>query len=1037
MWKAVPTATGISMGPKLFCRFAVLVAFATATCCTAQTKPASASAVHKPAVRSHAPSHATPKLVFGKDTFSTKWAELNRRAQNVSVEQAQQLKATAATGDTDSLYIIGEYLGRRNAELSKKTWKTAAERGNVFAMMSLGDAFPGTDRSEKRAWFEKAAAANVPVAELTLAGMLIRGEGGLQDLPRGKQLLLKAAQDGSVDAMNLVGAGYLGRDDSYSSLLGKNPRLAGPYLEAGVARDSNESRKLLYEAYKQRLLPDPMPVKPHLDGGAALVKYLHQLAPEDRVEYLRAQVAMYPQSPMRTKALEEIVWLTGGQGSDAELEALKSEDANNTTAQLFTEDATLNLLEGRPHPAQTGEVKSAQDVIDRWSKATSFDRLLTHSYLLTKNVGTVAEDDNLHISYCATDGKNLRSERMYDGETIALKEGQVMVYRPANDPQNFSSFRGAARYTTQTANIRECLLNIPRAADGATYVDFAGLKSFQGVPAYELVDKNDGTEEYFDSKTFLYLGFIVHKPEGIAILFGNSDVGGALVPLYRVYHNGNNVRVIKLESVQWDMAPSFSGDPYTLAFSNTRGFPELLPMLMDSIRSNELSEKPAYLAKALEKIQAAAAGQAFGLDASLQSERSAFVAQMPDRIKTLAQDTEQWDAMGAATSATFLQQERERRFKNPQSAEDLYNNWRDVSNVSSLLSHKTIQIETKESNSGSNATLGYCGMDNEGHVRQEGANTFLQIKSKDAFATFDVQKQTQTNHIDTPYSQVQGTFASNLSGCLLGINSLAMEKWSLATARWGTGTLNQNKEAIYIIQFPFGDKEDAASFYLDKASFNLVGYQVWKDAPVTYYYDFRRVGDAVLPFKSYEFDGGQFPSDSMESIEKLDFDQPIDPKEFSMTPPVYANLHAAVLPEKRPELYKQKTNWLGIMSTVASAMSQPNLIQQTTNQQVAAMMAIGRANDAARQASLMGSAAGKASYANSFTTTRVAAPMQIPSMPVDTSALLALQNVLQSGASSSPSAPVLGPGALPTAVENAVSKILESVVQTLSDGANQ
>ncbi|HEV2468308.1 MAG TPA: hypothetical protein VGS78_03875 [Candidatus Sulfotelmatobacter sp.] len=955
----------------------------------------------------------------------------------MTVEQAQQLKAAAATGDTDSLYVIGEYLSRRNAELAKKTWTAAAERGNVFAMMSLGDTFPGTDQSEKRAWYEKAAAANVPVAELTLAGMLIRGQGGVQDLPRGKQLLLKAAQDGSVDAMNLVGAGYLGIDDSYSSLLGRNPRLAAPYLQAGVARDSNESRRLLYEAYHQKLLPDPIPLKPQLDGGAALVKYLHQLAPEDRVEYLRAQVAKYPQSPMRTKALEEIVWLSGGQGSDAELQALKTQDAQNTTLQVFTEDSELNLLEGRPQQVDAGEIKSAQDVIERWSKATGFDHLLIHSYLLTKDVGTVAEDDNLHISYCATDGKNLRSERMYDGETVASKAGHVMVYRPANDLQNFSSFQGVARYTTQTAYIRECLLNIPRAADGAAYVDFAGLKSFQGVPAYELVDKNDGTEEYFDSKTFLYLGFIVHKPEGIAILFGNNEVGGALVPLYRVYHNGNNVRVIKLESVQWDMTPSFAGDPYTLAFSNTRGFPELLPMLMSSIQANELVEKPVYLAKMLDKLQAAASGQTFGLDAGLQQERSAFIGQMPNRIKALAENTQQWDALGVATSATFLQQERGRRFKNPQSAEDLFYNWRDVSNVSSMLSHKTIQIETKRSNSGSNSTLDYCGMDNEGHLREEGANNSLQINSKDAFTTFDLQKQTQTNHTDTPYSQVQGTFANNLSGCLLGINSLAMEKWSLSTARWGTGTLNQNKEAIYILQFPFGDKGDASSYYLDKASFNLVGSQAWKESPVTYYYDFRRVGDAVLPYKSYEYDGGQFPSDSMESIEKLDFDHPIDQKEFSTSPPVYANLHATVLSEKRPELYKQKTNWLGIMSTVASAMSQPNLIQQTTNQQVAQMMAIGRANDAARQASMLGNAAGKASYGDSFTTTRVAAPMQIPSMPVDTSALLALQNVLQSGASGSPSTPIVGPGALPTAVENAVSAILESVVQTLSVGASQ
>lgn len=284
------------MMQKTFCKFALIVILSVAFCdavCAAQARPAGA-AVHKPAASSHTPFHATPKLIFGKDTFSAKWDELNHKAQNVTLEQAQQLKTLAATGDTDSLYIIGLYLRQRNAELTKKAWKSAADRGNLFAMMSLAEASPGTDDSEKRKWYEKAAGANVPEAELTLAEMLIKGEGGLQDMARGKQLLLKAAQDGSVDAMNLVGAGYLGVDGSYCALLGKNPPLAEPYLAAGIERDSDESRKLLQQAYRQKLLPDPMAIKPQLDSGPALVKYLHDLDPDDRLEYLRAQIAEYP-----------------------------------------------------------------------------------------------------------------------------------------------------------------------------------------------------------------------------------------------------------------------------------------------------------------------------------------------------------------------------------------------------------------------------------------------------------------------------------------------------------------------------------------------------------------------------------------------------------------------------------------------------------------------------------------------------------------------------------------------------------------------
>ncbi len=91
------------------------------------------------------------------------------------------------------------------------------------------------------------------------------------------------------------------------------------------------------------------------------------------------------------------------------------------------------------------------------------------------------------------------------------------------------------------------------------------MKSFKGAPAYALGNVHDGSEEYFDSRTFFHLG----TPSGGGLplcrsFFGYRDFGGAGKVQFSIFHQANRIELKKIEAVQWDAAPVVSGDLYQL-----------------------------------------------------------------------------------------------------------------------------------------------------------------------------------------------------------------------------------------------------------------------------------------------------------------------------------------------------------------------------------------------------------------------------------------------------------------------------------------
>jgi TPR repeat protein len=104
------------------------------------------------------------------------------------------------------------------AALARADWATAlkeltplAEAGNAAAQYNLGsmyrrgDGVP-VDYSSARQWFEKAAAQELPEAELALGDLYARGQGVMKSLPTAADWYRKAAQHGNARAMNNLGA---------------------------------------------------------------------------------------------------------------------------------------------------------------------------------------------------------------------------------------------------------------------------------------------------------------------------------------------------------------------------------------------------------------------------------------------------------------------------------------------------------------------------------------------------------------------------------------------------------------------------------------------------------------------------------------------------------------------------------------------------------------------------------------------------------------------------------------------------------------
>ncbi len=94
----------------------------------------------------------------------------------------------------------------------------AAEKGDVFAIRSLGDVFylgllGEKDYSKAVFWYSKAAESNDAVSMNRLASIYLEGKPSPKDINKAEELLKKAAELGNSGAMNNLGLLY--REDAY------------------------------------------------------------------------------------------------------------------------------------------------------------------------------------------------------------------------------------------------------------------------------------------------------------------------------------------------------------------------------------------------------------------------------------------------------------------------------------------------------------------------------------------------------------------------------------------------------------------------------------------------------------------------------------------------------------------------------------------------------------------------------------------------------------------------------------------------------
>ncbi|MGB7284687.1 MAG: hypothetical protein WBE13_20640 [Candidatus Acidiferrum sp.] len=904
--------------------------------------PASASGASAAAKRPVA-----KKLSFAEDTFSAKRKLLDLRAQSLSEEELAAQKKAATEGAPDSMYLLGAHAFQTGDEsAAKQWWAQAAQKDVVFAMVALAE-LPGTDVAEKRKWFEEAAASGAPPAEFHLGELLLVSQGGPEELAEGKKLILKSAADGCIEAQNLVGASYLGLSSKYPGLFEVNPGLGQQYLQAAKTGHSEAARDTLRQAVEKGLLPDPFKRAPQLDSRAAFVAYLRKLDPEDRIFYLRQQLAKYPQSTSRTKALEEVVWLSAKPAGEPEFKALQGQDPANVTVQMFSLSAELDRMQGHPQAdAAAGDVKTVSDVIDRWRAATGFDRLAQHSYLLTHETIAVSGEEKPHHIDCATDLNDVRSEEPEDYQITAAAAGRFQYYRPKQNAENLQIVQALPQYNNFTSYLVTCL-NLPASVQVPDQFKFAGVKTFMGATVYALAHNSGNSEDYFDTKSFLYLGSQGTNGVWQQSAFGYRDFGGAVLPQYVLFQSGNNIRLRKFTAVQWDHPPAVEGDIFTLVFTPYPQYPQskwIKPVLADAITQNEIMVQPARIQRQLDKLQAAGDAQ-FGLDPDAQKDRVAVLARLQAQAQALPQNSQAWDQVATAVFGTVVQHDRQRRFKNPVNARDVYLNWQDVTNLDSLLAHKTVRVQFKHSQSGSNSETSYCARNDDGTLRSEGVGSLvLQNSEREVSYSFDRKSgfSAPKNDNSTPTALRQNFFNS----CLLGVDQASNTLSTvLYTSALGTGTIYKRPAYVIFQKYnPNDSNDDATHYFFDKETFVLLGIQDGNDdsSPVSYS-DFRKVGDSILPFREYQYQGGPYPSDTIDTIEKLDLDAAIDAREFDLNAQPQ-DLYAATLREKRPQLYKNPSPWAALatgalLGVAQGAANNPSLFASAQQAQLTSLQA--------------------------------------------------------------------------------------------------
>lgn len=905
----------------------------------AGTGVASKSAATKPPV--------TKKLSFAQDTFSQNRKSLDVRAQSLSEQDLAAQKKAATEGAPDSMYLVGAYSLRVGDEAgAKQWWSQAAQRDDLFAMVALAE-LPSVDGAEKRKWLESAAAKGVPPAEMHLGEILLVSQGGPEEFAEGKKLILKSAADGCVDAQILVGASYLGLSSKYPGLFENNPVLGQQYLQAAKMAHSQEARNILRLAVEKGIVPDPFKTAPQLDSGDTFVAFMRRLDPEDRVLYLRQQIAKHPQSARLTQALEEIVWLSSNHTDEPEFKALQTQDPTNVTAQTILLSSELDRMYGHPQAKPSeADVKTATDVINRWKAATGFDRLAQqHSYLLTHEIITVAGEEKPHQINCATDLKNVREEEPDDFAITAVKGGRFQYYRPRDNGENLRFAQAASQYDNSTTYLTMCL-NLPASVQTPDLYQFAGIKTFWGASAYALFRNSDNTEDYFDTKSFFYLGSQQTQGAWTRNAFGYHDFGGAVLPQYMLFHFNNNIRLIKFTGLQWDRPPALDGDIYTLTLTPYPQYPQskwVPPVLADAISQNEIALQPIRIQQQLDKLTAAGNVQ-FGLDPVAQKDRLALLTSMQAQAAALSKNSQQWDQVASGIFETVVQHDRQRRFKNPADARDVYLNWKDVTNLDSLLAHRSLRVNLKNSMSGSHSTMSYCAMTDGKNLRRESANTLV-LQNNEHSVTFNFDVKRGVSRPTTQPSTPSGLRQDFMGSCLLGVADASALESVLPTSALGTGTIYKRPAYVIFEKYNANDStDDATRFFFDKETYVLLGTQAGKDESPDAFSDFRKVGDSILSFREYQYSGGQYPSDTIDTIEKLDFDVALNADEFDLNPATPQILHASTLKEKRPELYKTASPWAALatgtlLGVAQGAANDPTLFGSVQQAQLTSLQA--------------------------------------------------------------------------------------------------
>jgi TPR repeat protein len=127
------------------------------------------------------------------------------------VTAMQYLRRAASAGHADAQYLLGYILDKAGEnETAMGYYQAAFDNGNADAAIELGTMYSSGDGVERnlesaRSWYEKAAAAGNNRALEVLARAYLDGGLGLkQDEARARELLGRAADNGSDAARGLL-----------------------------------------------------------------------------------------------------------------------------------------------------------------------------------------------------------------------------------------------------------------------------------------------------------------------------------------------------------------------------------------------------------------------------------------------------------------------------------------------------------------------------------------------------------------------------------------------------------------------------------------------------------------------------------------------------------------------------------------------------------------------------------------------------------------------------------------------------------------